>query len=107
MIAGAANATRTPASQPNRTSALAPNTKDSETPPLSTPSTGTGKRLASVEAASKAVTPSMVVTSCGSSTNATAAAKTVTSPSAQTGTTTVSRRFGMAPPSARPVYHSQ
>ena len=61
MIAGAAKATRTPASQPNKTSALAPKTNESETPPLSTPSTGTGKRLASVEAASSAVTPSKVV----------------------------------------------
>ena len=96
MIAGAAKATSTPASQPKRTSALAPKTNESETPPLSTPSTGTGKRLASVEAASSAVTPSRVVASCGSSTNATAAARTVAKPSVQTGTTTVSRRFGIS-----------
>src|SRR5215210_758051 len=96
MIAGAANATSTPASHPNRTSALAPKTKDNDTPPLSTPSTGTGKRFASVEAARRAATPSKVVRSCGSITNATAAAKTVARPSVQTGATTVSRRFGMA-----------
>src|SRR4029453_5194991 len=46
VIAGARKTTSKPAAQPNRTIDATPKTNESDTPPVSTPSTGTGKRAA-------------------------------------------------------------
>jgi len=63
-----------PAAQPKRTTPATPKTKPSETPRASFPSTGTGYRCATVDAASTPKMPASVVAPCGSPANANAAA---------------------------------
>ena len=94
MIAGARKTTISPAAQPKRTIDATPKTNESETPPVSTPSTGTGNRSASVEALSNAASPSSVAALCGVIANETAAAHATPSPAAHTGTRTARSRGG-------------
>src|SRR5919197_4591219 len=94
VIAGATKTTRRPAAQPKRTIEATPNTKESETPPVSTSSTGTGKRSARVEALRSAASPSSVVALCGVTANDPAAAHATPSPATQTGTRTARSRGG-------------
>src|SRR5215217_2080514 len=94
VTAGARKTTSRPAAQPKRTIEATPNTNESETPPVSTPSTGTGKRSASVEARSSAARPSSVVVLCGVPAKDTTAAAVTPRPAAQTGTSTASSRGG-------------
>src|SRR5919197_3888659 len=86
--AGVAKSTGAPAARPNSSTAEIPKTKASETPFASTPSSGTGNRSASREAASSAETPSSVVAECSLVANDAAAATVVANPAAQTGRTT-------------------
>src|SRR5215210_5032321 len=94
VIAGATKTTIRPAAQPKRTIEATPNTNESETPPVSTPSTGTGKRSASVEALTSAAIPSSVAVLCCETANEAAAAQATPSPAAQTGTKTARSRGG-------------
>src|SRR5439155_13600247 len=92
---GAANATITPASQPNRTIAPTANTNPSETPPVSSPSSGTGNRAESIDAAKKAPIPASSAPLWAWVPRDTAAATAMANPIAQTGTTTAKSRDGI------------
>src|SRR6266542_5544678 len=92
VAAGARTTTSRPAAHPKRTIEATPKTKESETPGGPTPSTGTGKRSASIEALTSAVRPSSVVALCGEIANENTAAHVTPKPAAQTGPTTASRR---------------
>src|SRR5215813_8741656 len=92
--AGARATTITPAAQPKRTIEATPKTKDSETPPTSMPSTGTGKRSARVDAASRAAMPMTVVVLCGVTAKDAIAPTVTPRPATQTGTMTASSRVG-------------
>src|SRR5512133_1077260 len=94
VIAGARKTTRRPAAQPKRTIEATPKTNESETPPVSTPSTGTGKRSARVEASRSAARPSSVAVLCGVTAKDTTAAQVTPRPAAQTGTSTARSRDG-------------
>src|SRR5215831_5535502 len=94
VTAGATTTTSRPAAQPNKTIEATPKTNDSETPGGPTPSTGTGKRSASVDAIMSAATPRMVVVLCGVIAKETIAAHVTARPARQTGMTTASRRGG-------------
>src|SRR5262245_10820529 len=94
VMAGARKTTSRPAAQPKRTIEATPKTNDSETPPVSTPSTGTGNRSASVEARSSAARPSSVVVLCGVTAKDTTAAQVTPRPAAQTGRRTARSRGG-------------
>src|SRR5215218_685335 len=94
VTAGARKTTSRPAAQPKRTIEATPKTNESETPPVSTPSTGTGKRSASVEARSSAARPSSVVVLCGVTAKDTTAAEVTPRPAAHTGTSTARSRGG-------------
>src|SRR4029450_12210885 len=94
VIAGARKTTRRPAAQPKRTIEATPKTNESETPPVSTPSTGTGKRSARVEARRSAARPSSVVVLCGVTAKDTTAAQVTPRPAAQTGRRTARSRGG-------------
>src|SRR5262245_65568341 len=94
VIAGARNTTSKPAAQPKRTIDATPKTNESDTPPVSTPSTGTGKRSARVEAASSAARPTSVVVLCGVTANEAAAAQATPRPATHTGRRTASNRGG-------------
>src|SRR3954463_16799904 len=74
--------------QPKSTRAATANTKPSETPFASAPSTGTGNRSASVEATRKAKTPTTVVSDPGSLTKENVAARYAATPTRETGPTT-------------------
>src|SRR4051794_39697763 len=91
MVAGA---------QPKSTSAATAKTKPSETPFASAPSTGTGKRSASVEATRNAVTPASVVHDPGSRKKVYVAARYAPIPTRETGATTAR---SLAGGSARPL----
>ena len=67
---------------------------ESETPPVSTPSTGTGKRSASVEALRSAASPSSVARLVRRDANETAAAHATPRPATHTGTRTARSRGG-------------
>src|ERR1700745_1719803 len=86
--------TISPAAQPKSTIEATPKTNESDTPPVSTPSTGTGKRSARVEAASSAARPMSVVVLCGGTANEAAAAHATPRPATHTGTRTASNRGG-------------
>jgi hypothetical protein len=90
---GATKTTSSPAAQPKRTIEATPKTNESETP-RSTPSTGTGKRSASVEAVSSAAMPRSVVVLCGTTANDAAAAQATPRPATQTGRRTARTRGG-------------
>src|SRR5215217_4867528 len=94
VTAGARKTTSRPAAQPKRTIEATPKTNESETPPVSTPSTGTGNRSAKVEALTSAAMPSSVAAWCGVVAKATAAAHVTPSPPMQTGARTTSSRGG-------------
>src|SRR5436305_10255933 len=94
VIAGARQTTNSPAAQPKSTIEATPKTNESETPPVSIPSTGTGKRSARVEAASSARRPTSVVVLCGVTAKDTAPAHATPRPAAQTGTMTARTRAG-------------
>src|SRR5512146_2417307 len=79
---------------PNSTRAATAKTKPSETPFASAPSTGTGKRSASVEATRNAPTPASVVPEPGARANATVATAYAVMPTRETGTTTASNLAG-------------
>src|SRR5689334_11200769 len=93
-MAGARQTTNRPAAQPKRTIEATPKTNESETPPVSIPSTGTGKLSARVEAASRAAIPTSVVVLCGVTANESAAAQATPKPAAQTGAMTARTRAG-------------
>src|ERR1700745_1397938 len=86
--------TISPAAQPKSTIEATPKTNESETPPVSIPSTGTGKRSARVEALSSAASPSRVAVWCGVTANEIAAAHATPTPAIQTGTMTARTRVG-------------
>src|SRR5689334_6984754 len=92
--AGASATTSTPAAQPKRTIEATPKTNESDTPPASIPSTGTGKRSASVDAPSSAARPISVVVLCGVTAKDARAARVTARPAAQTGTITARSRVG-------------
>ena len=94
VIKGARQTTNRPAAQPKRTIEATPKTNESETPPVSIPSTGTGKLSASVEAASSAASPTSVVVLCGVTANESAAAQATPKPATHTGTMTARTRVG-------------
>ena len=94
VTAGASTTTSKPAAQPNRTIEATPKTNESDTPGGPTPSTGTGKRSARVEAVTNAASPRMVLVMCGVIANETIAAQVTPRPARQTGKTTASRRGG-------------
>src|SRR6476619_318850 len=94
VMAGARQTTNSPAAQPNSTIDATPKTKESDTPPVSIPSTGTGKRSARVEAASSAARPTRVVVLCGVTANESTAAHATPKPAAQTGAMTARTRVG-------------
>src|SRR5690242_4187050 len=94
VTAGASTTTSRPAAQPKRTIEATPKTNDSETPGGPTPSTGTGKRSARVEAVTRAANPRMVVVLCGVIANDAIAAHVTPRPGRQTGNTTANRRGG-------------
>jgi len=93
-MAGARQTTNRPAAQPKSTIEATPKTKDSETPPVSIPSTGTGKRSARVEAVSSAAKPTRVVVLCGVTAKEIAPAHATPRPAAQTGAMTARTRVG-------------
>src|SRR6185437_8668514 len=80
--------------QPKSTSAASAKTKPRETPFASAPSTGTGKRSASVEAMRNAPTPAIVVAEPGSRAKATVATAYAGMPTSETGATTASSLAG-------------
>src|SRR5919197_4855063 len=94
VAAGARTTTSRPAAHPKRTIEATPKTNESETPGGPTPSTGTGKRSASIDAVTSAASPSSVVVLWGVTANDTIAAHVTTSPATQTGATTASKRGG-------------
>src|ERR671928_392614 len=94
VIPGASTTTSSPAAQPKSTIAATPNTNESETPPVSIPSTGTGNRSASAEAETRAARPRTVAVSCCVVANDAAAARETPRPAAQTGTMTARSRVG-------------
>src|SRR3954470_19978871 len=93
-MAGARQTTSRPAAQPKSTIEATPKTNESETPPVSIPSTGTGKRSARVEALSSAASPTIVVVLCGVTANEAAAANATLKPARQTGAMTARTRVG-------------
>src|SRR5471032_1644696 len=80
--------------QPKRTSAATANTKPSDTPLASVPSTGTGRRSANVDAARNATTPATVAGRPGCNTNSIVAARYAAIPAIETGATTASSLAG-------------
>src|SRR3954453_12031763 len=85
---------KVPAPQPKRISSATAKTNPSETPLASAPSTGTGKRSASVEATRKATTPTTVVVEPGSRAKTYVAAQNAATPTRETGATTASNLAG-------------
>src|ERR1044072_8093498 len=93
-MAGARTTTQRPDAQHKSKIESTPKTNESETPPVSIPSTGTGKRSARVEAASSAAKPTRGVVLCGVTANEIAPAQATARPAAQTGTMTARTRAG-------------
>ena len=71
------------------------NTNPSETPPVSSPSSGTGKRAESIDAAKKAPIPAKAAPLWACVASEIPAATATPKPSTQTGTTTARSRGGM------------
>src|SRR3954447_3835934 len=94
MTAGAAKTTSAPAAQPNSTMAETPNANASETRPESVPSSGTGKRSATIDAARSARTPAMVAGERETGANVTGAAPARARPAAPTRPTRAMTRRG-------------